>query len=74
MKTDPDVHFVKTTTQDYFVCIDFGHGEDVATKTVFKKTSKGIEFISIETIGRTVDFNQEERERVLKEIQNFKLK
>lgn len=71
--TDPDVHFIETSTPNYFVCVDFGRGEDVVTKTVFENTPEGIRFISIETIGKTVDFNKEEREKVLQEIQNFKL-
>lgn len=71
--TDPDVHFIETSTPNYFVCVDFGHGGDVATKTVFEKTPGGIRIISMETIGKTVDFNKEEREKVLQELQNFKL-
>lgn len=71
--TDPDVHFIKTSTPNYFVCVNFGYGEDLAVKAVFEKTPGGVRIISMETIGKTVDFNEEEREKVLQEIQNFKL-
>lgn len=73
MKTDKDVHIIETPTPNLFICVDFGHGGDVTVKTVFEKTPKGIKVISTEVIGRTVDFNEEERERLLEELSNFKM-
>lgn len=73
MKTDKDVHFIKTSTPNLFIGVDFGHGKDVVTKTVFEKTPKGIKFISMEVVGRTVDFNEESRKRFLEELNNFKM-
>lgn len=76
MKTDKDVHIIETPTPNLFIGVDFGHGGDVTVKTVFEKTPKGIKFISTEVIGGTVDFNEfneEERERILEELSNFKM-
>lgn len=74
MKTDKDVYFIETPTPNLFICVDFGHVRDVAVKTVFEKTPLGIKVISTEVIGRVVDFNEEERERILEELSNFKMK
>lgn len=51
---------------DKVVCIDFGHGEDIATRTVFKKDKDTLIVLSQKVIGRASDFNTEEkRERYL---------
>lgn len=51
---------------DKVVCIDFGHGKDIATETVFKKEKDKLIVLSQNVIGRASDFNTEEkRERYL---------
>ena len=48
---------------DKVVCVDFGHGKDVSTKTVFKKGKDGLIVLSQEVIGLASDFNTEEKKR-----------
>ena len=46
---------------DRVVCVDFGHGNDVSTKTVLKKRKDGLIVLSQEVIGLASDFNTEEK-------------
>ena len=43
------------------MCVDFGHGKDVSTKTVLKKRKDGLIVLSQEVIGLASDFNTEEK-------------
>lgn len=48
---------------DYVVIgVDFGQGDAVVVKTIFKESSKGItEIVSVEVLGKVEDFDTEEK-------------
>ena len=46
---------------DIIISVDFGHKNDIAIETVFRKDKSGLTILSQKVIGRADDFNTEER-------------
>lgn len=59
MKNDKDVFIEKYG--DTIVSVDFGHKDDVAIETVFRKDKSGLTILSQKIIGRAEDFNTEKK-------------
>lgn len=67
---DKDVIIIKKG--DLIVNINFGHGEDIAVKTVMSRNEKGeIRILSCDRIGRTSNFDTEEKRQEY--INNIKI-
>lgn len=67
------IHFVRNN--DIIIGVDFGHGNDIAVKTTAKVHGDGsLEILKTERIGRTRDISKEDRDRIIEELENFKLK
>lgn len=64
MKNDKDVFIEKY--RDAIVSIDFGHKDDVAVETVFRKDKSGLTILSQKIVGHTDDFNTEKK-RIFKD-------
>lgn len=43
------------------ISIDFGHKDDVAVETIFRKDKNGLTILSQKVISRADDFNTEEK-------------
>lgn len=55
-------NFIIPKPDNVVIGIDFGQGDDVATKVILKKVGKGLtEIVSIEKIGTAKDFDTEEK-------------
>lgn len=59
MKKDKDV-FIKNT-ENIIICVDFGHKEDMAVESVFRKDKNRLTLLSQKIIGRSCDFDTEEK-------------
>ena len=46
---------------DIIISVDFGHKNDIAIETVFRKDKSGLTILSQKVIGRADDFNTEEK-------------
>ena len=46
---------------DIIISVDFGHKNDIAIETVFRKDKRGLTILSQKVIGRADDFNTEEK-------------
>ena len=56
---DKDVFIEKCG--DIIISVDFGHKNDIAIETVFRKDKSGLTILSQKVIGRADDFNTEEK-------------
>ena len=56
---DKDVFIEKCG--DIIISVDFGHKNDMAIETVFRKDKSGLTILSQKVIGRADDFNTEEK-------------
>ena len=56
---DKDVFIEKCG--DIIISVDFGHKQDMAVETVFRKDKSGLTILSQKVIGRADDFNTEEK-------------
>lgn len=66
------IHFAQN--KDIIIGVDFGYGNDIAVKTTAKVHEDGrIEILKSEQIGRTRDISKENRERIIEELNNFRL-
>lgn len=43
------------------ISVDFGQGEDIAEKVVFRKIGSLVDILSVEEIGKAKDFDTEEK-------------
>ena len=59
MKNDKDV-FIENV-ENMIISIDFGHKDDVAVETIFRKDKNGLTILSQKVISRADDFNTEEK-------------
>ena len=46
---------------DIIISVDFGHKNDIAIETVFRKDKSGLTILSQKVIGRADDFNTEDK-------------
>ena len=46
---------------EIIISVDFGHKNDIAIETVFRKDKSGLTILSQKVIGRADDFNTEEK-------------
>ena len=46
---------------DIIISVDFGHKNDIAIETVFRKDKSGLTILSQKVTGRADDFNTEEK-------------
>ena len=66
------IHFAQNN--DIIIGVDFGHGNDISVKTTAKIHEDGrLEILKVERIGRTRDISKESRDRIIEELENFKL-
>jgi hypothetical protein len=66
------IHFVQD--KDIIIGVDFGQGNDYAVKTTAKVHEDGrLEILKSERLGRTRDISKENRERIIEELNNFRL-
>lgn len=64
MKKEKDV-FIKNTG-NIIICVDFGHNDDIAVESVFRKDKNRLTLLSQKVIGRACDFvTEEKREKYL---------
>jgi hypothetical protein len=61
MKNDKDVFIEKYG--NVIVSVDFGHKDDVAVETVFRKDKSGLTILSQKIVGHAEDFNTEEKRK-----------
>lgn len=67
----PRAYVVRPKQEDLIVSVDFGQGEDVSVMTISRFCLNGYsEILGIKHIGKASDFNDEEIEKFLKEIEN----
>lgn len=59
MKKDKDV-FIKNT-ENKIICVDFGNNGDMAVESVFRKDKNRLTLLSQKIIGRSCDFDTEEK-------------
>lgn len=66
------IHFAQN--KDIIIGVDFGYGNDIAVKTTAKVHEDGrLEILKSERIGRTRDISKENKERIIEELNNFRL-
>ncbi len=66
------IHFAQN--KDIIIGVDFGYGNDYAVKTTAKVHEDGrLEILKSERLGRTRDISKENRERMIQELNNFRL-
>lgn len=66
------IHFAQNN--DIIIGADFGHGNDISVKITAKIHEDGrLEILKVERIGRTRDISKESRDRIIEELENFKL-
>ena len=66
------IHFAQN--KDIIIGVDFGYGDDIAVKTTAKVHEDGrLEILKSERIGRTCDISKENRDRIIEELNNFRL-
>lgn len=66
------IHFAQHN--DIIISVDFGYGNDIAVKTTAKVHEDGrLEILKSERIGRTRDISKENRDRIIEELNNFRL-
>lgn len=67
------IHFAQNN--DIIIGVDFGYGNDIAVKTTAKVHEDGrFEILKSERLGRTCDISEENKERIIQELEDFKLK
>lgn len=67
------IHFAQN--KDIIIGVDFGYGNDYAVKTTAKVHEDGrLEILKSERIGRTRDISKENRDRIIQELKDFKMK
>ena len=52
--------FSLKNVENMIISIDFGHKDDVAVETIFRKDKNGLTILSQKVISRADDFNTEE--------------
>lgn len=66
------IHFAQN--KDIIIGVDFGYGNNIAVKTTAKVHEDGrLEILKSERLGRTRDISKENRERIIEELNNFRL-
>lgn len=71
----PRAYVVRPKQEDLIVTVDFGQGEDVSVLTISRFGLNGyFEILGIKHIGKASDFNDEEIEKFLEEIENKEIK
>lgn len=66
------IHFAQNN--DIIIGVDFGYGNDIAVKITAKVHEDGkLEILKSERIGRTRDISKGNRDRIIEELENFKL-
>ena len=53
--------FSLKNVENMIISIDFGHKDDVAVETIFRKDKNGLTILSQKVISRADDFNTEEK-------------
>lgn len=67
------IHFAQN--KDIIIGVDFGYGNGYAVKTTAKVHEDGrLEILKSERIGRTRDISKENRDRIIQELKDFKMK
>lgn len=67
------IHFAQN--KDIIIGVDFGYGNDYTVKTTAKVHEDGrLEILKSERIGRTRDISKENRDRIIQELKDFKMK
>lgn len=67
------IHFAQD--KDIIIGVDFCQGNDYAVKTTAKVHEDGrLEILKTERLGRTRDISKENRDRIIQELKDFKMK
>lgn len=67
------IHFAQD--KDIIIGVDFGQGNDYAVKTTAKVHEDGrLEILKSERLGRTRNISKENRDRIIQELKDFKMK
>lgn len=71
----PRSYIVRPKQEDLVISVDFGYGEDVSVMVISRFEEYGrLKILGTKRIGRASDFNDDEIEKFLEEIENKEIK